>query len=969
MKKITPNLSKPVLVILISLCSINFYAFEATPQNLCFKENKGQVSDQNFNARPDILFSGNTGNMMFYLKNNGISYQYNKVNRWETVQRNNRIEKSEHTIPSEITIYRIDINWLNTNNQALVQKGETLPDHENYYLTSCPNGALNVRSYKDVLYKNIYAGIDLKWYEKNGDLKYDYNISANADYKNIQFIYEGAEKIVVNAEGELIIKTPFGIIKEQKPVVIQKNKLLKASWVVKNKTVSFDIKGVDPSAPFVIDPMVRLWATYYGGSWSDDAYYTYADASGNVYMSGGTLSTSNIATIGAHQTVFGGGLSSNFDAYIVKFSSGGIRQWATYYGGTGNDYAAESIADALGNVYLTGATTTSNTSVITTPGAHQTSYSSISSNQGDAFLVMFNAHGIRVWGTYYGGDSPDFGYGVSLDNANNVYMVGGSYSSNNISTLGCHQPTKVGTMDPFLVKFNSLGVRQWGTYYGGNATINETAFDCVTTPSGDTYISGVTGSSNGVSTPGSHQSVFGGAASTADAFFSKFDSNGVLQWGTYYGGTGDDVGYSMGLDPSGNIYCSGLTSTGSGTVIATPGSHQSTYGGGTDGFLVKFDPAGNRLWGTYYGGSGGDYGYSATVDGLGNVYLVGATTSSGLNSNSIATPCAYQSTHAGGNTDAFLVKFTNSGARIWGTYYGSIYSDTGTNCTTDAAGNIYICGITLANSGTVIASTNGYQPVAAGLDEGFLVKLDGCISGNALDLTPTSNLLVCSGTSGTLSATCGNWYNTPTSTVVIGTGGTFTTAPLFSDTTFYIEDFSCGFISSTRTAVHLTLTPLPTLTLTNSNSTACVGEVMIFTATGASNYTWTAPNVSVTTSTVQVFAFLNTTYSVTGINNFGCKSNATILVTPNSCLGIKNNKSETSTLQLYPNPNDGSFTVQSTKEQHLLLTNDLGQPIKTILLSFGNNFRYTLSDLPNGVYFLYDKNANEDPTRKIIVLH
>jgi hypothetical protein len=142
-------------------------------------------------------------------------------------------------------------------------------------------------------------------------------------------------------------------------------------------------------------------------------------------------------------------------------------------------------------------------------------------------------------------------------------------------------------------------------------------------------------------------------------------------WGTYYGGSGSggDLGYSCSTDASGNVYLAGYTSSNTGTIIATAGSHQSTNGGGTsDAFLVKFNLSGVRQWGTYYGGAGDDLGYSCATAGAGNVYLAGYTASN--TGTILATAGSHQSTYGGGTYDAFFLKFNTSGLRLWGTYYG-----------------------------------------------------------------------------------------------------------------------------------------------------------------------------------------------------------------------------------------------------------------------------------------------------------
>lgn len=183
-----------------------------------------------------------------------------------------------------------------------------------------------------------------------------------------------------------------------------------------------------------------------------------------------------------------------------------------------------------------------------------------------------------------------------------------------------------------------------------------------------------------ITTAGSHQQAYGGGYE--DAFLVKFDSVGVRQWGTYYGGNDDESGTSCATDASGNVYLTGAAYNISGTVIATAGSHQQYFAGGSlDAYLVKFNSAGVRQWGTYYGGNLYDYGYSCATDAVGNVFVSG-NSNSFAPSTAIATPGSHQASANGGSIDAFLVKFNSGGIRQWGTFYGSFGSDDGFSCAT-----------------------------------------------------------------------------------------------------------------------------------------------------------------------------------------------------------------------------------------------------------------------------------------------
>jgi hypothetical protein len=688
--------------------------FNSAKSVVSFTENKGQISDQNYNPRPDVLFSGAANGLTFHIRKDGISYQTSRVDSWKQQDENlpeGMVEEGKiDSVPDQMTIYRTDINWLGFNKDYTIESGEAKAGFNNYYLPSCPEGAMNVKSYTDVTFKNLYAGVDVKWYEKNGELEYDFIVAPNTDYTKIAWEIKGADRITIGENGQLIIETPLGNIEEQAPIAFQGETIVEATWKIDGNKISFQLGNYNENEVLIIDPVVRLWGTYYGGTLSDYGESCATDASGNVYLAGRTSSTTGIATTGAHQTTYGGGSS---DAFLVKFNSSGVRLWGTYYGGTVEDFGASCATDASGNVYLAGYT--SSTTGIATTGAHQTSNGG---GSRDAFLVKFNSSGVRQWGTYYGGTAYDDGRFCATDTSGNVYLAGETQSTTGIATTGAHQTTNGGgSEDAFLVKFNSSGVRQWGTYYGG--TTYDDGRSCATDTSGNVYLSGQTGSTSGIATTGAHQTTYGGTG-TYDAFLVKFNSSGVRQWGTYYGGTWSDYAYSCATDASGNVYLAGYTSSTTG--IATTGAHQTLNGGELyDAFLVKFNSSGVRQWGTYYGGTGRDDGSSCATDASGNVYLAGLTKST----TAIATTGAHQTTYGGGSYDAFLVKFNSSGVRQWGTYYGGTGTDYGYSCATDASGNVYLAGRT--KSTTAIATTGAHQTTnGGGYYDAFLVKFDAC---------------------------------------------------------------------------------------------------------------------------------------------------------------------------------------------------------------------------------------------------
>jgi hypothetical protein len=676
-----------------------------TEQNkVLFEENKGQVKDQYWKSRPDVLYYGQSEGMNFFIKNNGLSYQINRVDSWieENLFSNQSNESSSVKTPGRISSYRVDINWLNAK-APKVKVIDAQPGYNNYY--NVPTGvspALNVKQYGSLVFEGLWPGVNLEYYSRNGYLESDWVLSRAENYKQIAFEIKGAE---LRIDGDkLIMKTPFGEIVEGALIAEQNGRVIKSRWVLTGSVVTLGLEDYDPNQPIRIDPPVRIWGTYYGGDNFDEAWHCTVDGNENIYFAGASTSLNSIASVGAHQVTFGGG---GGDACLVKFDSDGVKQWGTYYGGSFGDNGRSCAVDASGNVYLLGSTQSEDG--IATTGAHQT----LLAGNWDLFLVKFNSSGLRLWGTYYGGTGSDVGYSCSVDGNNYVYIAGETQSNFGISTSGSHQASKSTGADAFLVKFNSNGVRQWGTYYGG--TGGDSGRACSTDGSGNIYLAGNTNSSSGIATPGAHQT------SGSGGFLVKFNTNGTRQWGTYYAGNFLDGVNSCATDLSGNVYLAGNTQS---TInFATVGAHQETNGGGTDAYLVKFDGSGVRQWGTYYGGFGFDNGRSCSVDASGNVYLSGMTESTG----GIASSVAYQTTYGGGG-DAFLVKFNSSGERQWGTYYGDANLEDAFSCAAGSSNMIYIAGRTTSISS--IATSGSHQSsFGGGTQDAFLVKFNGASCG------------------------------------------------------------------------------------------------------------------------------------------------------------------------------------------------------------------------------------------------
>jgi len=322
-------MKKILLQALIFLLTASVGFAEDKNNFISFTENKGQVKDQNWQPRPDVIFSGNSGNMIYHMRTDGISYQQYRIDTWKEEQGIKGLEGE--IVPEQTTIYRTDVYWEGINNNYKIEKEIALAGYNNYY--NVPEGtapALFVKAYKEVWLKNLYNGIDLHYYGSGTTLKYDFVVAPQSDYQQIKIRIAGA-KLNIKEDGSLQMITPLGIIEEGKPMAYQGDMQVEAYWELDDNILTIKLGKYNKAEKLYIDPPVREWGTYYGG---DDVEFGQAcatDALGNIFAAGITASTMSIATAGAHQTVKGTG--SNRDAYLIKFNTNGVRQWGTYYGG------------------------------------------------------------------------------------------------------------------------------------------------------------------------------------------------------------------------------------------------------------------------------------------------------------------------------------------------------------------------------------------------------------------------------------------------------------------------------------------------------------------------------------------------------------------------------------------------------------------------------------------------------------
>jgi len=479
------------------------------------------------------------------------------------------------------------------------------------------------------------------------------------------------------------------------------------------KRVGFQLAAYDTTRSLVIDP-VLAYSTYLGGSGFDESHGIAVDAGGNAYVIGSTGSADFPTTSGAFQSTFAGGTTpSPFDAFVTKLNPTGTGLvYSTYLGGSVSDEASSIAVDANGSAYLTGSTNSAD--FPTTAGAFQPNFASGTS---DAFVTKLDHTGSAiVYSTYLGGsaaaDSFDSGTGIAVDAAGNAHVTGYTTSTNFPTTPGAFQPTAsvpdrtffTNPPDAFVTKLNPTGsALVYSTYLSGSG--HDLPFGIAVDGDGNAYVAGSTTSTNFPTTPGAFQStlapdpLFG---HPQDAFVTKFDPAGALVYSTYLGGSGDDKGTAITVDPAGNAYVTG--GTGSTDFPTTAGAFQPAWGGGFDKtFVTKLNATGSTLvYSTYLGGGSGASSSGIAVDADGNAYIIGLTFLQcgrfSCFSDFPTTLGAFQPSYGGGNSDAFVTKLNPAGSGlVYSSYLGGSSNDYGSGIALDASGNTYVTGATISS--------------------------------------------------------------------------------------------------------------------------------------------------------------------------------------------------------------------------------------------------------------------------------
>ncbi len=565
--------------------------------NLEFVENKGQWDKQ-------IAFKADIGTGSFFLEKKGFTVRLLNTDDMLRLQRFHHgiqvgylhdssktakatklAEAPSASIGDLVHSHVYRVSFIDANEDVEIVPDKPLPSYNNYFIGNDPSKwATNCKVFQGITYKNIYPNIDLRYYTNNGVLKYDLIVHPGGNPDKIIMRYEGAEKLTIK-NNELLIKTSVGTSKELSPTSYQLNNEGRKEvdcrfFQASANTIRFKIKNYNADATLVIDPTL-IFCSFSGSvttNWGFSATYG-PDGSvfGSGIVSGGGFN--RLVLPGAYQNSNHGG---EWDIGIIKFNpSGSTRVYATYLGGSSNEYPHSMVVDPQGNLVIFGRTESSDfpvtKPVVGTGGGR------------DIFVTKFNATGTGLIGSLRIGGQDDDATNIEDQEEN-----GGNF------------------------RLESL-IRNYGDWSRGEVILDG---------ANNIYVATCTQSSDFPIIGNVFQKTIAGGQYHQDGVIIKIDPTcDALIFSSFLGGTNDDAALVMDISPiTGDIYVGGATVSNDFPGIK-PGAYQPALKGNNDGFVSIISNDGSTLKAsTYLGTAGYDMIYGIKFDKFGFPYVMGTTT-------------------------------------------------------------------------------------------------------------------------------------------------------------------------------------------------------------------------------------------------------------------------------------------------------------------------------------------------------
>jgi fibronectin type 3 domain-containing protein len=671
-----------------------------------FIENRGQWD-------PDILFVTSTSFGNTALCKDGIRHQVFLKGQEKPFD---PLKKRETKI-SDSSI--VTISFKEGSPYSIV--GEDQVDTVyNFFLGNDPtHWASNVIGYESVLYNDVWPGIDIRYYQKNGLLKYDIIVSSGSNPDMIKMTVDGVSSVSL-VQRSLIMRTPLGIslIDTAPTATYIDGSNIEVDFILDDSSYSFDLGPYDRSQIVVIDPNYNTdvieFSTYFGGSGDEFPYQMSIDSVGCIYVIGDTRSSDFPTSQGCIQSGFGGAQ----DVFVFKIDKTGTnRIYATYLGGKLADWGSDIEVNSKGQAYISGYTASDNFPL--TDDAYCNNLKSC-----DLFISCLDGTGSTLlYSTFLGGSDDDIHPHIDLDLNGDLYLVAGTFSKDFPITMNAYQNTLVNSgqeTDMIILKFNLASMSLlYSTFLGGS--LSEYPQSLVY-KSNNIYIVGSTKSLDFNVTENAYQP---NNAGKSDGYIIIFNlTTNCLTYSTYFGGNFVDGFSDLKLDLKGNIFTCGQTM--SVNFPCTEGVIDKKEGGMYDGIVVGMSNMGKSLlFSTYLGGDGAEKLFGLDLDFQGNIHVTGSEEEEppyGYRFN--VTEGCLQETPGGGDAEVIYAKINNNGSVIvYSTFIGGSDIDDGQSIIYDNENDdAIILGSTLSADFPI--RTGSFQNNNNGGSDIFIIKFN-----------------------------------------------------------------------------------------------------------------------------------------------------------------------------------------------------------------------------------------------------
>jgi len=682
-----------------------FFVAESAFCQIEFIENKGQWNKE-------VKFMSLAGSGAFYLQQNGFTVAQHNPDDIENIKE--RVHRQmTGTVPqrsvTKIRSHVYNVKFLNAQNPQILPD-KPIPSTNNYFIGNDKSKwASGCRIFQGITYKDVYPGIDVRYYSDGGsNLKYDFIVHPGADVNNIAMKYTGANKLSVKNK-QLVISTSLGENKELSPYTYQvtdnRREELDCRFIVEGDVVKFKVKNYARDKTLIIDPTEIFFS--YSGSTADNWGFTATYGPDGSFYGGGIAFNSGFpASSGSYDELFNG----DFDIAIIKLTpKGNSRVYATYIGGNSSDQPHSLIVDPQGNLVIAGRSKSTSS---TDPSLNYPTTVPVYGPGGgwDIVVTKLDAAGSALIGSMRIGGQQDDGvnikdesassggsslkrnYGddarseVLLDGSNNIYLTSCTQSADYKTTPGVFQPAPGGKQDAVVLKLNpDCNSVLFSTFLGGSE--NDAAYVLTLGSTNNIYVAGGTASNNlpGISASGVIKSLFQGGV--CDGFVVELNNSGTAALrGTYLGTPAADQVYGIETDKFGFIYVMGTTEGDwvvKNAAFSNPGAKQ---------FISKLKPdLSDYVYSTVFGSTGPPNlpNISPTaflVDRCENVYVSGwgGKSNTGFGEGNTkgmpTTPDAIKpQTDASGSDFYFFVLKKDAASQLYGSFFGQIDPPVGIN--------------------------------------------------------------------------------------------------------------------------------------------------------------------------------------------------------------------------------------------------------------------------------------------------